>query len=133
MKAGGSCRSGELDFAEQIYISRFVDKNAVIIALGALAQESRLDIFHRLVEAGPAGLGMSAIGEELGLPHATLSFHLDKLRQAGLITGERDGRTLTYSANYDALVGSIRYLTENCCKDSDMSCSVIIKDKKNCC
>ena len=110
-----------------------MDKKAVITALGALAQESRLDIFRLLVETGPDGLMMGAIGEKLGLPHATLSFHLDKLKQAGLIVGAREGRTLTYSANYDALVGSIRYLTENCCKDPDMSCRVIIKDKKNCC
>lgn len=110
-----------------------MDKLAVINALGALAQESRLDIFRLLVEAGPAGLMMSAIGERLGVPHATLSFHLDKLRQAGLITGAREGRTLTYSANYEALVGSIRFLTENCCRDSDMSCRVIIQDKQGCC
>lgn len=110
-----------------------MNKKAVITALGALAQESRLDIFRLLVEAGPDGLMMGAIGEKLGLPHATLSFHLDKLKQADLIVGAREGRTLTYSANYDALVGSIRYLTENCCKDSDMSCRIIVKDKKNCC
>ena len=110
-----------------------MDKEAVIGALGALAQESRLDIFRLLVEAGPAGVGMTAIGDELGLPHATLSFHLDKLKQAGLIIGIREGRTLTYSANYDALVGSIRYLTENCCRDSDMPCRITIKDKKGCC
>lgn len=109
-----------------------MNKKAVISALGALAQESRLDIFRLLVEAGPDGMMMSAIGEKLGLPHATLSFHLDKLKLAGLIIGIREGRTLTYSANYDTLVGSIRYLTEDCCKNSNMSCRVIIKDKKNC-
>jgi len=122
-----------LTVRHQIYISRYMDKEAVIAALGALAQESRLDIFRLLVERGPSGLMMSAIGEALTLPHATLSFHLDKLTRAGLIVGAREGRTLTYSANYDALIGSIRYLTENCCKDSDMPCRVIIKDKKNCC
>lgn len=110
-----------------------MDKLKVIDALGALAQESRLDIFRLLVEKGPDGIMMGAIGEALNLPHATLSFHLDKLRQAGLITNKREGRSVIYSANYDALVGSIRYLTENCCKDSDMSCHVEIKDKNPCC
>jgi DNA-binding transcriptional ArsR family regulator len=110
-----------------------MDKLKVIEALGALAQESRLDIFRLLVEKGQDGMMMSAIGEALDLPHATLSFHLDKLRQAGLVTNKREGRSVIYSANYDALVGSIRYLTENCCRDSDRSCRVEIKDKNPCC
>lgn len=109
-----------------------MDKIEVIKALGALAQESRLDIFRLLVEKGAAGMMMGAIGETLDIPHATLSFHLDKLRQAGLISHKRDGRSVTYSVDYDSLVGSIRYLTENCCKDSDMSCRVEIKEKKSC-
>jgi DNA-binding transcriptional ArsR family regulator len=84
------------------------------------------------VEKGHDGIMMGAIGEALNLPHATLSFHLDKLRQAGLVTNKREGRSVIYSANYAALVGSIRYLTENCCRDSDMSCRVEIKDEKSC-
>ncbi len=110
-----------------------MDKLKVIDALGALAQESRLDIFRLLVEEGPDGMMMGSIGEALDLPHATLSFHLDKLRQAGLIANKREGRSVIYSANYDALVGSIRYLTENCCKHSDMPCQIEIKEKKTCC
>lgn len=110
-----------------------MDKLKVIEALGALAQESRLDIFRLLVKKGPDGIMMGAIGEALSLPHATLSFHLDKLRQAGLVTHKRDGRSVIYSTNYDALVGSIRYLTQNCCKDSDMPCRIEIKEKKTCC
>ncbi len=110
-----------------------MDKVKVIEALGALAQESRIDIFRLLVERGPGGIMMGMIGEMLNLPHATLSFHLDKLRQAGLVTSKREGRSVIYSANYDALIGSIRYLTENCCKDSDMPCQIEITEKKTCC
>ncbi|MFC4270912.1 metalloregulator ArsR/SmtB family transcription factor [Sneathiella chungangensis] len=109
-----------------------MDKLDTINTLDALAQESRLDIFRLLVEKGPEGLMMGAIGERLGLPHATLSFHLDKLRQSGLIKYEKQGRAAIYRANYDALVGAIRYLSENCCKESHMSCRIEIKDK-NCC
>ena len=112
-----------------IYMSSYMDKLKVIGTLGALAQESRLDIFRLLVEKGEDGITMGVIGKRLGLPHATLSFHLDKLRQAGLVTNKRDGRSVIYSANYDALVGSIHYLTENCCKDSDTSCRVELKEK----
>lgn len=114
-----------------------MDKKNVIAALDALAQESRLDIFRLLVETGPEGLMVGAIGERLGLPHATLSFHLDKLRQAGLINHRKAGRATICSTNYDTLVGAMRYLTENCCGDSDeMACRIIIEDKpskKECC
>ena len=110
-----------------------MDKLAVISTLNALAQESRLDIFRLLVEKGPTGYPVGIIGEKLGLPHATLSFHLDKLRQAGLIVSEKQGRTTIYQANYDVLVGAIKYLTENCCKESDMDCRIEIKQKKECC
>jgi len=110
-----------------------MDKLDVINALDALAQESRLDIFRLLVEKGPAGYAVGLIGEKLGLPHATLSFHLDKLRQSGLIESEKQGRSTIYRANYDILVGSIKYLTENCCKENDMDCRIEIKQKKECC
>ena len=105
----------------------------MIEALDALAQESRLDIFRLLVETGPGGMMMGAVGEKLGLPHATLSFHLDKLYRAGLLKRKRDGRATIYSADYEALVGSIRYLTENCCKDSEMDCRIEITEKQECC
>jgi DNA-binding transcriptional ArsR family regulator len=106
-----------------------MDKLNVIIALNALAQESRLDIFRLLVERGSEGCIVGVIGEKLDLPHATLSFHLDKLRQAGLIQREKQGRSTIYRANYDVLIGTIQYLTDNCCKESDMPCRIEIKDK----
>jgi ArsR family transcriptional regulator, arsenate/arsenite/antimonite-responsive transcriptional repressor len=109
-----------------------MDTISVIAALDALAQESRLAIFRLLIEIAPEGMMVGAIGEHMGMPAATLSFHLDKLKRAGLITKRREGRARIYTANYDALVGTIKYLTENCCKDSEkMSCHIIIKDKKD--
>ena len=105
----------------------------MIQALDALAQESRLDICRLLVETGPDGMMMGTVGEKLGLPHSTLSFHLDKLYRAGLLKRRRDGRATIYSADFEALVGSIRYLTENCCKDSEMDCRIEITEKQECC
>jgi ArsR family transcriptional regulator, arsenate/arsenite/antimonite-responsive transcriptional repressor len=90
-------------------------KATVIGALGALAQETRLDIFRRLVQTGPAGLAAGDIGERLGLPSPTLSFHLNQLRFAGLITSRRESRSIIYSANFKAMNGLLAYLTENCC------------------
>ena len=73
-------------------------KSEVLAALAALAQESRLDIYRLLVQAGEGGLAAGKIGEELGLPSATLAFHLKELKHAGLVTFTREGRSLIYAA-----------------------------------
>ena len=90
-------------------------KEAVIHALSALAQETRIDIFRILVQAGPEGLPAGAIGERLGLPSPTLSFHLNQLRFAGLATSRRESRSIIYSANFKTMNQLLAYLTENCC------------------
>ena len=93
-----------------------MEKLDVIAALAALAQESRLDIFRLLVQAGTKGLPAGQIGERLGLPSATLSFHLNQLRHAGLVTFRRESRSLIYAAEYAAMNCLLAYLTENCCQ-----------------
>jgi len=90
-------------------------KSNVIVALGALAQETRLDVFRLLVQKGPTGLPAGEIGERLGQPSPTLSFHLSQLRFAGLVTSRRDSRSIIYSANFKAMNDLLAYLTENCC------------------
>jgi len=93
-----------------------MEKIAAIAALAALAQESRLDIFRLLVQAGPDGLPAGQIAERLNLPAATLSFHLNQLKHAGLITFRRASRSLIYAAAYPAMNDLLGYLTENCCQ-----------------
>ena len=90
-------------------------KSNVVTALGALAQETRLDIFRLLVQKGPEGLPAGEIGDRLGQPSPTLSFHLNQLRFAGLVTSRRKSRLIIYSANYKAMNDLLAYLTENCC------------------
>jgi arsenate reductase len=90
-------------------------KAAVVTALSALAQETRLDIFRYLVEVGPAGAAAGQIGEHFGLPLPTLSFHLKVLQQAGLVERTRQSRSLIYAADFVAMRALIGYLTENCC------------------
>ncbi len=99
-----------------------MEKTGAVIALGALAQESRLDVFRLLVQAGVEGLQPGQISERLGLPAATLSFHLTQLRHAGLVTFRREGRTLTYVAEYPAMNALLAYLTENCCQGDASAC-----------
>src|SRR5512146_1913781 len=98
-------------------------KSNVIGALGALAQETRLDIFRLLVQKGPEGLPAGEIGDRLGQPSPTLSFHLNQLRFAGLVTSRRKSRLIIYSANYKAMNDLLTYLTENCCAGRPELCA----------
>jgi ArsR family transcriptional regulator, arsenate/arsenite/antimonite-responsive transcriptional repressor len=92
-----------------------MESKAVISALEALAQEHRLAVFRALVQAGSGGLTPSHLSDRLDLPAPTLSFHLAQLKHAGLISATRDGRSLIYTADYDAMRNVIDFLTENCC------------------
>ena len=93
-----------------------MQEEQVVKALGALAQPLRLQIFRALVVVGPRGLTPSAIVDALGLPAATLSFHLKELAASGLVTQQRFGRHLVYRAAYDRMNALLGYLTENCCE-----------------
>jgi ArsR family transcriptional regulator len=92
-----------------------MDKKQAISALGALAQETRLDLFRLLVQTGPDGLPAGAIAERLGVPSSSLSFHLAQLTHAGLITSRRESRSLIYAANFAEMNALMGFLTENCC------------------
>lgn len=94
-----------------------MEKQDVISALAALAQETRLDIFRRLVQAGPAGLPAGEVAVELDVPPATLSFHLKELRNAQLVTSTREGRSIRYAPDFDVISAVVGYLGENCCRD----------------
>ena len=87
----------------------------VLSALAALAQESRLAVFRLLVQVGPDGMAASKIGEQLGIPPSSLSFHLKELSHAELVISRQDGRFVIYCANIDSMNGVIGFLTENCC------------------
>ncbi|HSA90669.1 MAG TPA: metalloregulator ArsR/SmtB family transcription factor [Burkholderiales bacterium] len=93
-----------------------METKQAVQTLSALAQESRLAIFRLLVQAGPEGLAAGAIGEKLGLPPATLSFHLAGLTRAGLARSRQEGRFVIYSADYAAMNALVGFLTDNCCQ-----------------
>ena len=96
--------------------------NDAVISLAALAQQSRLAIYRLLVQAGPAGMAVGGIGENLGIPAATLSFHLKELTRAELITARQDGRFIYYSANFPQMAALLGYLTDNCCRGMPQEC-----------
>lgn len=107
-----------------------MEEKIIVRALAALAHELRLRVFRMLVVAGPEGLTPGTIATRLELPNATLSFHLKELANAGLVTQERDGRSLIYRAEYDHMNAVLGYLTENCCQGQP--CAVTDADDCQC-
>jgi ArsR family transcriptional regulator len=98
-----------------------MEKDQAIAALAALAQDNRLDVFRLLVRAGRKGLPAGAVATALDLAPNTLSFHFDRLRQAGLVTVRRDGRSLIYAARYETMHMLLDFLSENCCQGVDIT------------
>jgi len=96
-------------------------------ALTALAQKSRLSVFRLLVQAGKEGIPAGVLGEKLGIPPATLSFHLKTLSHAKLIKSRSEGRYVIYSANYARMDKLIAFLTEHCCAGDALQCAPLSK------
>jgi DNA-binding transcriptional ArsR family regulator len=97
-------------------------------SLAALAQETRLSIFRLLVRHAPGGLPAGSIAKQLKLPGPTLSFHLNVLAAAELITASKNGRSISYSANLGRIGQVTDFLFENCC--GGRGCGPMPKDKK---
>lgn len=105
---------------------------AAVTALSALAQETRLAVYRVLVAAGKEGLPAGEIAARLGVPPATLSFHLKELAHAGLVTSRSAGRFVIYAADYAAMTGLIAFLSEECCAGQPELCLPAAKPAKAC-
>lgn len=88
---------------------------SAILALAALAQDSRLAIFRLLVQSGPHGLSAGKIAKKLGIPPSSLSFHMKELGHADMVTSRQEGRSVIYAANFAAMTRLLAFLSENCC------------------
>lgn len=112
-----------------------MEAQAVIRALGALAQEHRLAAYRLLVQAGPEGMAAGALAEALAVPASSMSFHLAQLTNAGLVIQRRQSRSIIYSADYPAMNALMSYMTENCCLGvpctADAECSPTSKPEKD--
>jgi DNA-binding transcriptional ArsR family regulator len=86
-----------------------------VVALAALAQESRLAAYRLLVQAGPGGLAASKIAEALGMAPSSLSFHLKELAHANLVVPRQEGRFIIYAAQFETMNALLGFLTQNCC------------------
>ena len=97
-------------------------KHDALAALAALAQDSRLDVFRLLVKAGPEGMTAGSVAVSLGLAPNTLTFHFDRLREAGLLSVRREGRSMIYTAQFATMNALIDYLTDQCCGGQPEKC-----------
>lgn len=122
-KSRGSTKNlKSLQFLLQFDIIGNMKNTDAVRALGALAQDTRLDIFRLLVRKGAAGMAAGELSEHFGLPPATMSFHLKELTAAGLLSSRRESRSIIYSANYAQMQVLIGFLLENCCADNGGKC-----------
>jgi len=97
-------------------------KHDAVSVLSALAQDNRLDVFRLLIEAGAEGMPAGHIATSLKLPPSALTFHLDRLREAGLVTVRREGRSMIYAARFDTMNTLVSYLTDHCCQGRPELC-----------
>ena len=109
-----------------------MNETQALDALSALSQETRLRIVRLLVTAGPEGMPAGAIGDELEATSSRLSFHLTHLEHAGLVQSRREGRSIRYTAAYEALSGLIAFLMRDCCQGRPEVCAPAVNALSAC-
>jgi len=103
--------------------------NTAISALGALAQEHRLAAFRILVRVGEDGMAAGDLARSIAVPHNTMSTHLSVLSQAGLITSQRNGRSIIYRIVPDVMRDLLGFLADDCCQGRPELCGIAVSGK----
>lgn len=104
-----------------------METQSAVVALAALAQETRLSAFRLLIEAGPSGMPAGVIAEKLKVPPGTLSFHLKELSHASLVKSRQESRFIYYMANFDHMAALMTFLTQNCCQGMPEECLAVVE------
>ena len=110
-----------------------MDKEEMILALAALAQGTRLDVFRLLVSYEPDGLPAGEVARRLAVPHNTMSAHLAVLTRAGLARSERHSRSIIYRADLDRFRAVATFLLKDCCGGRPEVCGPLVADLAPCC
>ncbi|MDG2570708.1 metalloregulator ArsR/SmtB family transcription factor, partial [Vibrio parahaemolyticus] len=128
-----SASKPRLTYARYFHSSGHMEQTDVILALAALAQPTRLDVFRALVKNEPQGMPAGDIARELAVPHNTMSSHLNILSRAGLVTSERQSRSIIYRANLGQLQEVVTYLLKDCCGGHPDLCAPLLDALTPCC
>lgn len=110
-----------------------MDANIAINVLSALAQDTRLETFRLLVRHEPDGLPAGEIARQLEVPQNTMSAHLKLLADAGLVTADRQGRSIVYRADLSQIQALTVFLLKDCCGGRPELCAPVIADLTPCC
>lgn len=104
-----------------------MDTSRLIDAFGALAQDTRLQVFRLLLNAGPEGLPAGEVARRLGTPHNTMSTHLAILTRAGLARSRRESRQIIYAVDLEAVRGLVTFLVQDCCGGQPERCAALLE------
>ncbi|MBK5961683.1 transcriptional regulator [Rhodoplanes elegans] len=110
-----------------------METEATLIALAALAQSTRLDVFRLLVKHEPGGMPAGDVAKALAVPANTMSAHLAVLTRAGLVAAERRGRSIVYRADLVRFRAVMLFLLKDCCGGRTEVCAPLIADLAPCC
>jgi DNA-binding transcriptional ArsR family regulator len=110
-----------------------MEMDTAIKRLSAIAQEARLEVFRLLVKAGPDGMAAGDVARKLGVPANTMSAQLLLLSNAGLVRARREGRSIIYAINFEAMRDLLVFLTEDCCGGRAEMCAPLAEIASRCC
>ena len=113
--------------------SRYMESEQAILALAALAQSTRLDVFRLLAKHEPEGLAAGDIAKALAVPQNTMSSHLSILSRAGLVTAQRFSRSIVYRADLKAFQSVVLFMLQDCCDGRPEICAPVIESLTPCC
>ncbi|MBB3145470.1 DNA-binding transcriptional ArsR family regulator [Phyllobacterium trifolii] len=110
-----------------------MEKDKTIAAFSAIAQPTRMDAYKLIVMHEPNGIAAGEVSRILDVPQNTMSTHLAILSRAGLISSERQSRSIIYHANFENLRAAINYLLKDCCAGHPDICAPVLADIVPCC
>jgi ArsR family transcriptional regulator len=110
-----------------------METEEAILALAALAQSTRLEVFRLLAKHEPDGLAAGDIARALAVPQNTMSAHLSILTRAGLVSSQRHSRSIVYRANLDRFQSVALFLLKDCCGGRPEVCGPLIESLSRCC
>jgi DNA-binding transcriptional ArsR family regulator len=126
-------KTARLDIYDYIYNSRYMESEDAILALAALAQSTRLEVFRLLVKHEPDGLAAGVIARTLAVPQNTMSSHLSILSRAGLVSAQRFSRSIVYRADLSRFQAVVLFMLRDCCDGRPEICAPLIENLTPCC